>query len=1521
MGNYNKNDYSIFAVFIFLFLFFQIKSELEECPKSEPLLVNGECKSQYCSKEQFNSSFCSINNTIMKTQWLNNIIEIGGLNYRYINFASYSNGDMIIETTSYPEDPKRCFYGFKKNGRPFFTNKNIQEETPYYEINAYEENNNKGKYESSAIIIKSSEDGEGNGKEYFLSISQLGFYVELFDFNNDKIYFKSLQSFCSFPIVKTYRHGLFPYKSSSNNYYYFFGFTSDTSSDYYNNQNLTIHFQKHIFTSISDFTTQNSISGDTITILDAYTKMISSFETQNGLIIVFYQIKTDKIYFIIRKYGPGFSEPIIDYQFESNIEFEDNFFKCINLKGEIGVFSYFKYIDSIPCPHILFKEFNTGTNSFENYLSNKHPNSEIFLNKRSFYGPSSFADIIKMNENKICQETLPDSKESVYIILMNILDNKDIKIRYYSLPLYPLYNSKILYDLRINNYNNFVAFAFSYCKDQNCNQNTDPHYTALIIFGYPNSTDSEFDLEKNLFDNNINFNELEIDLKKNLIFQNNIFGYILYKIGISTIIDCGQYKFFISNDERKEIQGTSFLNLDENIQIKYTGDGKIYPILNCIIQYYFIATEPDLNIYDIYPEIKDGDNDINDFKKEYYEGRLTYFNIKLNRELTSDCPNYCDICLSSQKEYCITCKFNYSSSIINGIKTKNCFPPPIVEDTTNLFVEETTELTTEKETNDVTVKNTEETSTEKETNDVTVKNTEETPSEKATNDATDKSTEESPSEKETNDATDKSTEETPTEKATNDATDKNTEETTNKNKYENSKDTKIIDKDSEEITEKSCENEDVLNNKCQNGIITEKQIEELNIEIKKEYLSKDKEYNGKNNIIVTENALFQITYLNNQTDPNNNDLSTVDLGDCEQKLKDHYQIPKEESLIIYKADIKTSNLIQSYIQYEIYNPVNLEKLSLSFCENSKITINSKINLDNSTLSLYDSLIQSGYNLFNINDSFYTDVCSTYTSINGTDLTLSDRQEEIYKISGNLSLCQTGCKLNSFDPTTKNIKCDCDAQIGEIEAIFSFSDEKFMDMFKDSIFVTLKNSNFRVLKCYKLVFSTKNLFKNIGRIFMTVIVFLAIILLFIFIFKDYKKIDTILISILNNSIKIDQNINNFKRIKGKNKKIKKNKKKGKNNRIITNIYESKSINSKIKMSNHSLNTKLKNNNKKLKNKKFAPPKKYKISFSKSPKKNNLSNSENNMSSKNFINENVNRRKYSNKSLNNKTNINIIKIKNVHIKKYMSKGSSKTNDNFNNKNLINDKRLSLFSRQHSVAKETNTNKYNSLNDQELNTLDYIQAIDLDKRSYCQYYISLLKKKQLILFTFYPANDFNLVTLKLCLFLTNFSIYLTMNCFFFSDDTMHKIYIDNGAYHIIYRLPQIIYTSFISSVINILLKQLSLSENNFLELKHEKTSIRITAKSKTIKECLTMKFIIFFIINFLLLFFVWYFISCFSAVFINTQITLISDTLISFGISLLYPFGYYLIPGLFRIPAIKAKQKDKQCLYSTGSIMALI
>ena len=94
-----------------------------------------------------------------------------------------------------------------------------------------------------------------------------------------------------------------------------------------------------------------------------------------------------------------------------------------------------------------------------------------------------------------------------------------------------------------------------------------------------------------------------------------------------------------------------------------------------------------------------------------------------------------------------------------------------------------------------------------------------------------------------------------------------------------------------------------------------------------------------------------------------------------------------------------------------------------------------------------------------------------------------------------------------------------------------------------------------------------------------------------------------------------------------------------------------------------------------------------------------------------------------------------------------------------------------------------------------------------------------------------------------------------------------------------------------------------------------------SKQIKKCIIVKFIIYFILNNLFLLFFWYFISCFCAVYRNTQIILIKDTLFSFGLSMLYPFGLNLLPGFLRIPALKAQKKDKKLLYKLSTLVALI
>ena len=46
-----------------------------------------------------------------------------------------------------------------------------------------------------------------------------------------------------------------------------------------------------------------------------------------------------------------------------------------------------------------------------------------------------------------------------------------------------------------------------------------------------------------------------------------------------------------------------------------------------------------------------------------------------------------------------------------------------------------------------------------------------------------------------------------------------------------------------------------------------------------------------------------------------------------------------------------------------------------------------------------------------------------------------------------------------------------------------------------------------------------------------------------------------------------------------------------------------------------------------------------------------------------------------------------------------------------------------------------KIDNLNDEEMNNLEYELALIIDKRTYFQYYYSLLKKKRLMLFLCHP------------------------------------------------------------------------------------------------------------------------------------------------------------------------------------------
>ena len=222
-------------------------------------------------------------------------------------------------------------------------------------------------------------------------------------------------------------------------------------------------------------------------------------------------------------------------------------------------------------------------------------------------------------------------------------------------------------------------------------------------------------------------------------------------------------------------------------------------------------------------------------------------------------------------------------------------------------------------------------------------------------------------------------------------------------------------------------------------------------------------------------------------------------------------------------------------------------------------------------------------------------------------------------------------------------------------------------------------------------------------------------------------------------------------------------------------------------------------------------------------------------------------------------------------------------------------------------------------ELNSLEYEEAIKLDHRLFFQYYISVLKNNNPLIFSFAPFNDYNSKIIKIFLFFFSFSSDLVRNALFLNDDTMHKIYQDKGKYDFLYQIPQIIYSSLMSRFIDTLIKKLALPQDNIVDIKQEKEIKNLDNDNlRKIIKSLKSKFIAFFIVAFIILLFFWYYISCFCGIYENTQMHLIKDSVTSLIASFLEPFILYLLPVIFRILSLRREKPNRRFFYKLSGFL---
>ena len=730
---------------------------------------------------------------------------------------------------------------------------------------------------------------------------------------------------------------------------------------------------------------------------------------------------------------------------------------------------------------------------------------------------------------------------------------------------------------------------------------------------------------------------------------------------------------------------------------------------------------------------------------------------------------------------------------------------------------------------------------------------------------------------------------------------------------------------SENIFVEKCTIKELQEGKCILNYINENQtiedLEQEKLDNIKEQLTGENfdtsEIDRGNDIVISNEeagTTISISSSDNQKMYRNKNITSINLGKCEDKLRGKYNIPEHASLYILKIDVDQKGMDLPKIEYEVYYPLyntNLIKLDLDVCKDTKVEF------------IYPSSLKGNMDLFNASSGYFNDICYTFTTDKKTDLSLKERQKDF--VEKNKTKCEELCDFTELDEINQKVICACEVKINLpfIKEI-KFDKVKLYDKFVDiNNFV-----NLQLLKCYYVVFTKEGISKNIGCFILIPILVLFIICIIKFYKNDYKQLKMKINEIIyakNNIKKLKSKKNNFVQFKKEVNPIQKKNKKSlmkiRNKSAVSRIKKTEKKNSAINLDKISTKWDSKSTDvKKRKNKRVNNS--FQTDIIETKKSINLdmsfrSNKVIPKLSKKSIKSNSNPIKKSLKQ-NNKINKNII------ISQGLSKSNLKSFETTGEKNFNefqNEEIIKKFSKMSKADKIKAINDILSFNDLEMNVLSYDQALEIDGRSYCSHYFSLLRTKNLLIFSFWPnEKDYNSRIIKIYLFFFTFTTYYIVNAFFFDESTFEQINEDDGHFNFIYQIPQILYSTLISSVINALVKYLALSEQHIVELKQIKTNMILTKKSKRVFKLLHYKFLLFFIICSILLLFFWYYLACFGAIYRNTQLHLLKDSIISFSFSLLYPFGYFLVPGIFRIPSLI--KKNRKCLYNFSKfIQALL
>ena len=219
----------------------------------------------------------------------------------------------------------------------------------------------------------------------------------------------------------------------------------------------------------------------------------------------------------------------------------------------------------------------------------------------------------------------------------------------------------------------------------------------------------------------------------------------------------------------------------------------------------------------------------------------------------------------------------------------------------------------------------------------------------------------------------------------------------------------------------------------------------------------------------------------------------------------------------------------------------------------------------------------------------------------------------------------------------------------------------------------------------------------------------------------------------------------------------------------------------------------------------------------------------------------------------------------------------------------------------------NPKKDFDEDDLNELDFDEAILYDHRGFWELCWMEIKERQLIINTFFVKEKLKPFSIKLIVFIFSLTFYFVINGLLYDEKYVSKqlkrthktVY-----FFILDSIKRIIYSSIVGVIVNIIVGLLFKSDKYLRKAQAKYKDNRIILNGEVVKIYKNMKIInfIFTIVNFIFMLIVWVYLFCFCGVYRNCQIDWLESACIIIGIMQALPFLISLLLALLRIIGLR-------------------